>query len=199
MAEINALMRELCDAGAHALNHYATISGEDPCTAPEYLMPALICRELGDTIGEGGTQLSVTLETTFSTLWEWNSAARVRDLRSVPSELVKLGEKLGTQRVDMVLFSVQPGISKDDHDLFALVEFKRGNLEEEHGNKDREKLRGVLKYIDTCSYGVVCGWVESKYHPYQKERANRAGDSWFDSSVPVYEGKYVFCARVFTA
>jgi len=199
MLEIDTLMRGFCDAGAQALNHYAAISGEDPSTAPEYFMPAVICSGFGNNIDESDNQLSVTLETTFSTLWEWNSDARARDSKSVPSELVKLGENLGTQRVDMVLFSGQTGIPKSKHDLFALVEFKKGNLEEEHGNKDREKLRGILRYIDTCSYGIVCGWVEKKYHAYQEERANRAGDSWYDSAVAVYEGKYVFCARVFRA
>ena len=107
MLEIDTLMRGFCDAGAQALNHYAAISGEDPSTAPEYFMPAVICSGFGNNIDESDNQLSVTLETTFSTLWEWNSDARARDSKSVPSELVKLGENLGTQRVDMVLFSGQ--------------------------------------------------------------------------------------------
>ena len=39
-------------------------------------MPAVICSGFGNNIDESDNQLSVTLETTFSTLWEWNSDAR---------------------------------------------------------------------------------------------------------------------------
>jgi hypothetical protein len=196
MVEIAAFMQKFCTVGARALQRYAEISGEEPSTAPEYFMPAFILSEFGKDVDETGNQLTITLETTFSTLWEWNSNARTRDPGSIPSDLVRLGEKLGTQRVDMVLFTGQVGIPKDQHDFLALVEFNKGNLEAEQEDKtDRDKLRGVLRYIDTCRHGIVCGSVEKKWYSDQQTRAHHAGDGWFEAETK--DGAYVFCARVF--
>ena len=104
--------------------------------------------ELGE-FRKNGIQLALTLETTFSTLWQWNSDAKARRGDFIPNDLVKLGEELGNRRVDMVLFSGDLDVPRDRYDFLALVEFKKGDIEKDG---DRERLLAVLKHIDTCPH-----------------------------------------------
>jgi hypothetical protein len=197
MIDIHELMPRFCKTGDRALAQYSLISGEDSDTAPEYFMSAFIMCYLGNQADGNRNQLTITLETTFRTLWQWNSEARHRNGRSIPADLVKLGEELGTQKVDMVLFSGPDGTPKSDHEFLALVEFKRGNLETPGpgGITDHEKLLGLLKFVDTCPYGIVCGWIKQKYLADQKSRSDDVGDKWFQAEAA--RSEYVFCARIF--
>lgn len=198
MIDIDPFMARFCEAGARALARYSQISGKDPSTAPEYFMAALVMNELGE-FKENGSQLALTLETPFSTLWERNSDAKRRGGDPISSDLVKLGEESGNPRVDMVIFQGGLGAPKDQYDFLALVEFKKGDIER---GGDREKLLAVLKHIDTCPYGVACGWVESRneYIEWQKGHADECNDRWYQAGVdPIQENdvRYLFCARLF--
>ncbi|MGC2411885.1 MAG: hypothetical protein WA459_04200 [Stellaceae bacterium] len=200
MIDIDLLMPKFCAAGARALTRYAEISGEDPLTAPEYFMTSLAFNELGNSVIGNGRQLGLTLETTYSTLWKWNIDVRSRPGSSLdplrdPMEFMRLGEQLGSQRVDMVLFHGTEDLPKSQYDFLALAEFKRGDL-----RIDRERVSKILTYIDTCPYGVICGWVESKYVEYHRGEAIKFGDRWHQEPVPASTSDNIscfFCARFF--
>jgi hypothetical protein len=197
MRDTHTFLDAFCHSGARALAQYARISGEEPSTAPEYFMPAFIMNDLGNAV-HSERELTFTLETTFSTLREWNCDAKARAGDTLPTDLVRLAEERKSSRVDMVLFAGAPGTHKHAHDFVALIEFKRGNLEEEHGNLDRSRLLRLLRHIDTCEYGIVCGSVEERYLNYQRERALGLKDAWCSAAVPELENRFSFCARLFS-
>jgi len=191
---IDTAITELCEAGARALHRYATVSGEDPSTLPEYFMSAFIFNDIGDRI-------TLTLETPFSKLSEWNNDGRRRlglppQSQEETEALLKLAEDIGAPRVDMVMFTGEDGIPKDEQNFLALVEFKRWDIER---GGDRSKILRILRHIDTCNYGVACGFARDDHVEWQKEKAQECRDFWCQREMPplVDEPKYFFCARVF--
>lgn len=190
-------MPEFCAAGTRALQRYGDISGEGSETSPEHLMPVLIFNFLANA-QFSGYELSMTLESSFSTIWQWHIDAIGRKQETIPIDLMILGKELGSQKVDMVLFDGPTGTPKQTHDFLALVEFKKGNLEaiNRDGKPDRQKILGLLKHITTCRYGIVCGWTKDKHYSYQQEQAVRVQDLWFSKRLN-RNSPYWFCARVF--
>ena len=160
MIEIDDVMGKFCDAGAQAVRRYFDVSGEGPWSMPEYFMPAFMLDRLGD-------QMTATLETNFRTLVEWNACVRARrGLAQQPHDerLLLLAQQLNGRRVDMALFEGEKeGKPKEQQDFLALVEFKGGWLDAA-GNpgriSDSDKLLMLLVHVDTCPWGIVCGWVE---------------------------------------
>ena len=61
MMNMRLFMKEFCKTGARALSRYSEISGEEPCTAPEYFMPAFIAISLADHVDKDGNRLAITL------------------------------------------------------------------------------------------------------------------------------------------
>ena len=189
MVDIDNVMDRCCEAGAWAMSRYAGASAESLTTLPEYFMPAIVCDRIADD------SITVTLETGFSKLREYNDESRKRcglEPRS-PQEvaaLLRLAEELGTPRVDLVLYQGP----KTKLEILALVEFKRWGPTQ----GDRSKLRRILPHIDTCSYGVTCGFVNAKDLEKQRKEAEEKHDRWFQSKpVPEDSTSYYFCARLF--
>lgn len=199
MVEIDELMNRFCTTGAAAVKRYFEISGEGPWTMPEYFMPAFIMDRLGD-------ETTATLETNFSTLATWNADIRKRNGLPViahDESLLQLAGKLKGRRVDMVLFQGQEiGKPKDCQDFYALVEFKGGWLDADTvpGKiSDRDKLFMLLAHIDTCPWGIVCGWASKNHRDWQYRLMQPSGDRWYEQGIdlPEVPGPLYFCARVF--
>ena len=110
---------------------------------PEYFLSSYVLDHLGD-------EIKMTLETNLSKLRRWNA-----DHGEIPDALESGGKQ---PRVDLVMFK-DPHLPKDKQNLFALVEFKTGYIWQspEKGPTDRDKLLELLKGIDMCPYGVICG------------------------------------------
>lgn len=193
---IEAVIKELCNYGAQAVARYVDVTDTAPEYMPEYFMPGFILDHWGD-------HRTVTLETSFAKLLEWNedsaSRAGLRQPRSV-LEVLSATDKLGSPRVDLVIFK-DPHLPKKQQDMLALVEFKRQWIDGAQipGRQgDRDKLRSILDYIDTCSYGVVCGWIRAAYRDGFYADALKAGDKWFETKFQLGDGKSCFfCARLF--
>jgi hypothetical protein len=195
MPDIEIAMQKLCDAGARAMRRYAEVAGESPDDMPEFFMPAFVLDHIGK-------EITATLETRFSKLFEWNDDIRVR--RRLPprspeeeAELLVLAEELGRPRVDMVLYEGDDeGRPKDKLDFLALLEFKKGWVPSD----ERTKLLRILPHIDTCPYGVVCGSVRGENLEWNKGEARKTNDRWYQSamqSLPGEDRSYFFCARLF--
>jgi hypothetical protein len=92
---------------------------------------------------------------------------------------------------------------KGQQDLLALVEFKGGWISATRlpGNiSDRDKLLMLLAHIDTCPWGVVCGWMNKDNLEWQKKLLNETNDFWYQSSIELPETIPIplfFCARLF--
>jgi hypothetical protein len=193
MSDVASITRALCDVGARSMQRYSEVSGEAPDALPEYFMPAFIFHELGQT---------VTLETGFSKLIHWNNEARKH--RNIPprstkeeEELLALAEELGTPRVDMVIYGPQrDGIPKEEYEFLALAEFKKGEF-----SRDRDKLLRVLRHIETCPYGIVCGSITGDANlKWWRNEVKKTTDEWYESEVTALQPtnqKYFFCARLF--
>jgi hypothetical protein len=194
MAEIESVVRDLCDAGAAAIHRYIQVSGEDPSDMPEHFMPAFILDHVG-------SKITMTLETGFSKLSKWNQ--NTRQGRGLPprgqeevTELLALALELGLPRVDMVLYEGNDdGRPKDQLGLLALVEFKKGP-----STVDRNKLLRILPHVDTCPYGIVCG-SRGIDRDWDVEDARKMDDRWFETAVQPSPGDkkpYFFSARLFS-
>ncbi len=194
MIDIDDFMNLFCRAGADAIFRYVEVSGEGPADMPEYFLPAMILQQLGSTI-------SMTLETRFSKLSEWNNNARVRHcLSRLPNEeqdLLHLAEEVGSPRVDMVVYD-RPDLPKNEQGFLALVEFKKGWIAPD----DRLKLFGIFPHADTCPYGITCGSMTNRQLQYEKEQVRGTGDLWYECPVPDFQDKgiepYWFGARLIT-
>jgi hypothetical protein len=104
----------------------------------------------------------------------------------------------------MVLFEgEEEGKPKDQQDFLALVEFKRGWLSADRipgQESDRDKLLLMLDAIDTCPWGILCGWTSESHLQWQKDESIKGtNDRLFekrielpDETTPIY-----FCARLF--
>jgi hypothetical protein len=188
--DIGTIITALCEHGARAVQRYVEISGVGPGAMPEYFMPAFIFDHMGD-------QVTMTLETNFLSLLEWNMHAK-NGRRVVPSaadiKALSLAADLGSPRVDLAIFA-DPHRPKDEQDILALVEFKRGWISAEGG--DRDKLLLLLNHIDSCKYGAVCGWTDKPEYP--RGEAQKFGDLWFEHDFELHGRHCFFCARVFEA
>jgi hypothetical protein len=197
MLDVDEVMAKFCDAGAQSVRRYFDVSGIGPEIMPEYFMPAFILDRLGDKI-------SATLETNFRTLVEWNAGVRAR--RGLPPQshdetLVRL---LNESRVDMALFECEDeGKPKEQRDFFALVEFKRGYIDASRirsRTSDRDRLLMLLAHIDTCPWGVTCGWTNKDHTEWQKDSIKGTNDRWYEKRFELPEtisAPLFFCARLF--
>jgi hypothetical protein len=148
-----------------------------------------------------GGELKMTLETHVEKLVEWNMITRARGCtRPSPQDVKELSasENLGRKpRIDLVIFADRP---KDQWDILALVEIKSGWIAgggpqiPEHKD-DRAKLLRVLQYLDTCRYGIVCGWAPERHRRWVEEQAKY--EYWHDESFEINGASYFFGARVF--
>jgi hypothetical protein len=133
------------------------------------------------------------LEASLAHLVMCNNATRERrqPAKEPEAEALQLMAKLGSPRVDMVLFD---GTGRD---LLALVEFKAGYISSESQagtTSDRDKLLRILPLADTCPYGIVCGWMKPDHWEFQQSRAN--GDRLY--AVPFrVDREYFFGVRLF--
>ena len=176
---INDMMLEFCKAGADSVRCYTDVSGVDhldPPYMPEYFMSSFIFQKLGRT-------RSVTLETNLANLVKWNNDTREkRQLQNINEHTaLNLIAELRRPRVDMVLFG---GPSSPEKNLFAVVEFKNGEI----SISDREKLLKILPLLDTCPYGIVCGWIEDTWLDSYKSMLP-SDDKLFVERVPGEFGK----------
>ncbi len=203
MLEIDDIMQKFCDAGAQSVCRYVMVAGEHPWTMPEYFMPAFVLDHLGN-------EITATLETSFDTLVEWNNDIRKR--RGLPEQLpdhqlLRLAEQLGGRRVDLVLFEGEEERKpKDQQDFLAFVEFKKGWIDADRDPdpgrvSDRDKLLMLLAHLDTCRWGIVCGWANQAHVQWQKESSIKSTrDRWYERKIEIHEGfssPLFFCARVF--
>jgi hypothetical protein len=199
MINTDDLMQRFCDAGAQAVRRYVDVSGDRHLNMPEYFMPSFVFDSLGG-------KTTATLETSFSYLVDWNAGARQR--RGLPQQfrdarLLLLAQQLGGRRVDMVLFEGEEDHKpKDEQDFFALVEFKRGWIDAASfpGRiSDRDKLLMLLDHIDTCPWGIACGWIPQNHYDWQQTQIRGSKDRWFESKIqlPDYDAPLFFCARLF--
>jgi hypothetical protein len=118
------------------VSRYVEISGLDPEAMPEYFMPAFIFDHMGG-------EVSMTLETNFLSLLEWNMDAK-GGRREPPSvedvKALALAADMGTPRVDLAIYA-DPHRPKEHQDILALVEFKRGRISAE-GGRSRQATAG---------------------------------------------------------
>jgi len=195
-SNIAEVTQDFCSAGAEALRDYVEVSGFEPLEPPympEYFMPASIFRKLGRT-------RTITLETSLAHLVLWNNATRSRRRHPEEPAAQALQEvaNMGSPRVDMVLCD---GATLPDRDILELVEFKSGwiSFEPQPARvSDRDKLLRILPLVDTCPYGIACGWMELGHLNWQKSKMN--GDTLYEAPVPgIFKNNhlYFFGARVF--
>ena len=200
MIDIDKLMESFCQLGAQAIERYFAISGEGPWQMPEFFMPAFIMDRLGD-------QTTATLETNFATLIQWNKEIRQRRGLAIvehDDRLLQLAAQLRGRRVDLVFYEGQEiGKPKNEQDFYALVEFKGGWLDAEAvpGKvSDRDKLLMLMAHLDTCPWGIVCGWAPKVHREWQRDRVEGTGDKWFEKEILLPAGLHhslFFCARLF--
>jgi hypothetical protein len=189
--DIVTVIREFCKHGARAVSRYVEVSDLDPEAMPEYFMPAFIFDHMGNDV-------SMTLETNFLTLLEFNMHAKGGHRESPAMEDIRalaIAADLGKPRVDLVIYA-DPHLPKNKQPFLALVEFKKGWISAGEGG-DRDKLQRVLKHIDICKYGVVCGWAATPEEA--RDEARKVGDLWFEEPFEMGDRKCFFCARVFQA
>jgi hypothetical protein len=163
----------ICDQTAGAIEKYAGISGSGVDDLPEYFLAAYVLMALGDV-------LTMTLETNSRKLWDWHIDIRQRWDRAVRKEEPAPREynpTVGGRRADLVLFQGNHS-KKTETDFLCLVEFKKWYLDA----GDIKKIRDWFRFLDTCKYGMVCGFTEvPKYEAYlaqMEDTAIASGDKW---------------------
>lgn len=164
-------------------------------------MPAFILDRLGG-------RLTATLETSFGTLVEWNAGVRVRrglTQQAHDERLLLLAQQLNGRRIDMALFEgEEEGKPKEQQDFLALIEFKNGWIDAARipGKiSDRDKLLMLLVHVDTCPWGVACGWMNKGHLEWQKQSSiKETNDRWYEKRIELPETFSIplfFCARLF--
>lgn len=198
MIDVSQLMQKFCDVGAAAVSRYAAVSGDSHFHMPEYFMASFILDHLGSDV-------TATLEMNFSTLVEWNDDARKHHglpKHSPDDRALLLAEQLGGRRVDMVLFEgEEERKAKDLQDFFALVEVKRGWIDAASVTgkiSDRDRLLMLLDRIDTCKWGIACGWIQQNHRDWQKAETEKTSDRWFETEFHLqdYDAPLYFGARL---
>jgi len=159
---ITSFMNAFCKAGAEAVRCYVDISHSDPLDPPympEYFVSSYILQHLG-------SRWVMTLETNLNHIMCLN--------QSIPAKNSK-------RRVDMVIFDP---ITNAKSTILALAEFKNGKLDYEtipSKDSDRDKMLRLFSLIDTCPYGIVCGWIDQRWLDYHQPRLP---DTLFTDVVP---------------
>ena len=198
MRSVDNIMEKICHHAAQAIRRYVEISGMTPGDMPESFLGAYVFDKIG-------SEVTMTLETNTTKLFDWNNASKGRRRASdaVKVELQNAVTSVDQSgRIDLVLFD-GASQNKEHEEFLALVEFKRWHLSRE----DRDKLLVVLKYIDTCPTGAICSildlggdrsWVE-----HEQSDAVRMGDRWIECKVGELPhgipGNYSVCARIFSS
>ena len=179
-------MEKLCKTGARAVQRYAEVSG----MAPDEEMPE--CFLSAFVFDHFGGEVTMTIETSARKLLGWNDDQRQRQglLPAGPADLGLDARRL----VDLIMFK-DAHLPKNKQNFFALVEFKSGWIDGAQ-NGDRDKLLRLLKQIDTCPYGVVCGWARAANREWARENARMSGDRWFESEFQIAGVPHFFCASV---
>jgi hypothetical protein len=121
----------------------------------------------------------MTLETNNAKLWEWNADIRRRwdgepfgFGTSVP--LQPAGLKNG-RRPDLVIFT-----GEKSENFLCVVEIKKSWA---LNPVDLGKLQNWFQWLDTCPYGMLCGFVKVPNDRYVKELKLEA-DHWGHEWVP---------------
>jgi hypothetical protein len=144
----------ICDAMAGAIELYASISGCPPGDLPESFISAYVFKSLGPV-------LTMTMETNSAKLWEWSCDMRRRwrgvstgeATPAAPSEFVPT---VGMRRADLVLYKGDH-TRKNETDFLCLIEFKTwGSID-----SDAKKIREWFQFIDTCPWGLACGFADT--------------------------------------
>jgi hypothetical protein len=188
---IEYFVQKLCETGAKAVVRYFNVSGVWP---PELFVTAFILDHLGD-------EFTMTMETGFTKLVDWNSDVRKRRGLSGPpltDHLVAPTADLGAPCIDLIAFEGRDR-PKNEQDMLALIEFKGGWIDgRQTPGSDRNKILRVLQLIETCPYGVIAGWASS---PANRDWAYRGaletGDKWFETKFELKGRPLSFCARLF--
>jgi hypothetical protein len=170
MEKIIECAQRICNAVASAIEVYSAVSGADHDDLPESFIQSYVFVELSHV-------LTMTLETNYSKLWEWNAHSIWRKTKpspvfTLPKPPPEFKEKSG--RSDMIIFQGDHH-SKNDMDFLAIVEYKRNWLSQQ----DIDKIRCVLPKLDTMPHGIVCGFVrENDFHYIDnfKTSAESSGD-----------------------
>jgi hypothetical protein len=120
------------------------------------------------------------IENNSRKLWDWHVDIRQRWDRAVRKEEPAPREynpTVGGRRADLVLFQGNHS-KKTETDFLCLVEFKKWYLDA----GDIKKIRDWFRFLDTCKYGMVCGFTEvPKYEAYlaqMEDTAIASGDKW---------------------
>jgi len=171
---IDEVAKRICDQVAAGIEKYLNVSGCGIDDLPEHFLQAYVLVGLGDV-------LTITMETGSTKLWQWNADARrrwagQRTDSPVPSPPAKYNSAVGSQRTDLVIFRGDH-TKKNEMDLLCLVEFKKWILSE----RDYRKMTAWLPFIDTCPYGIVCGFCESQLEGALADwgsTVRQSGDAW---------------------
>ena len=202
MTDINTFVQEFCDTGARAVSRYAEVSDDDYMKMPEYFMPAFIF----DNLRTPRAATTITLETSFTDLIARNASVRKRRgfaEQGHNDQLLRLAEQLGGRRIDMALFEGEAEQKpRNEQDFVALVEFKKGWIDSGTLSgkiSDRDRLLLLLACVDTCPWGIVCGWIPQYHYDWQKNETLRTADRLFTSKIKIRDvaGPLLFCARLF--
>lgn len=186
--DIDAVVQLLCKQGARSLTRYARVTDLDINFMPETFIQSYILDHMGDDV-------TVVLETHFNELVKWS--LETKNERKAPVSAKRITDAIqavdmGTKKIDLVLFK-NPHLPKPQQDILALVEVKNQRISAE--GEDRDKLIEVLRHIDSCPYGIVCGWTANPDD--YKRHAEVAGDKWFQKECTVHDETIFFCARLF--
>jgi hypothetical protein len=118
---------------------------------PEHALTGLFGRQIGLSRG-------IVFEPNVSYLATWDNVVRLR------RGLSELPRPTSRRLVDMAkLEPLERVEGKVKRDLFAQAEFKAGWLSvasQATRQSDWDKLLEILPLIDTCPWGIVCGWVD---------------------------------------
>lgn len=168
----------VCDEIAGAIERYASISGEYPDDLPESFIGSCVFANLGPV-------LTMTMETNAKKLWEWNANARGRwnkdPTAPLPDQPSDYKAKFQRKRADLVVYKGEH-TRKEEMTFLCLVEVAK------YWEKasDLEKIRDWFAYIDTCPYGICCGYAliePSDAFPKLQAGAVEAGDKWLSGRI----------------
>jgi hypothetical protein len=170
----------VCDAAAGAIELYASIAGTDvDDDFPEHLLAAHALANLGSV-------LTMTMETSGKKLWEWNCDIRRRwnglpSGQPTPAAPADYFTKFGMRRADLVLFKGDHS-KKSETEFLCLVEFKKWTTPE----LDSRKIRDWFQFVDTCPWGMVCGFSNTNSIEWLRilqDKAEGMGDKFVEGRV----------------
>ncbi len=173
---IEEVATRICDQVASAIERYDSISGGEDL--PEHYLQSHVLAGLGDV-------LTMTMETVSNTLWTWHADMKQRWSKQLGGPLPIKPEAyertVGGRRADLVVFKGDH-TRKNEMDFLCLVEFKKGTLD----IWDYEKIKAWLTFLDTCPYGIVCGFCAVSFEQsleQWKGTVQTSGDTWVHGRV----------------